>query len=212
VRAPTRRHPPRHTITPLESKDQIWRGRSESRSRAQRSCALRLRIAVGIITQGNSGFVPVHSVAGRLSMPEPKARCKKCGVEILQLTADRNEGMCVPCHYPRTPRDYTGIAVEPGRCVDRFCIDLHRDAETADYADYFFRASVVDKDPRFNNKHIIVGHNVGLLRIIKATGETQILYPMAEDEGDIRYACAAHIIRKHWKKGEFPENALFAAG
>jgi len=30
-------------------------------------------------------------------MPEPKTRCTKCGAEILQATATRTGGLCMPC-------------------------------------------------------------------------------------------------------------------
>jgi len=30
-------------------------------------------------------------------MPEPKTRCNKCGTEILQATATRTGGLCMPC-------------------------------------------------------------------------------------------------------------------
>ncbi len=38
-------------------------------------------------------------------MPEPKTTCIKCGAEILQATAVRTEGLCMPCKTggPRRP-------------------------------------------------------------------------------------------------------------
>jgi hypothetical protein len=59
---------------------------------------------------------------------------------------------------------------------------------------------------------MIVGHNLGLLRIIKATGETQLLYPMAEDDGEGRYMRAASVIERHWKTREFPDRTMYACG
>ena len=150
----------------------------------------------------------------RERMPEPKAKCKKCGVEILQLTAERNDGMCVPCSGGGISvlRNYNPPEVEPGRHVDWMCIDLTKDTETEAHVDYFFSSAVTDKDPRFKTRSMIVGHNVGLLRIIKATGETELLYPMADDDQERRYARAASVIRKHWEEGKFPQTALFACG
>jgi len=146
-------------------------------------------------------------------MAEGKANCQKCGAEILQRTADRNRGFCVPCRYRDDgPRVTSDVVVERGRSLDWMCIDLRRDVETEDYADYFFSSSVTDKDPRFTSRSMIVGHNVGLFRINKATGETELLYPMPEDEGERRYHSAASTIRKHWRGGKLPEMAMFACG
>ena len=147
-------------------------------------------------------------------MPEAKAKCKKCGVEILQITAQRNDGMCVPCNGGGISvlRNFRPVEVEPGRHVDWMCIDLIKDKETEEHVDYFFSSTVTDKDPRFKSRSMIVGHNVGLVRIIKATGNTQLLYPMAEDDQKKRYARAVSVIRKHWKEGQFPERTMFACG
>ncbi len=35
-------------------------------------------------------------------MSEPKTKCSNCGAAILQRTADRHEGLCVPCHNKAT--------------------------------------------------------------------------------------------------------------
>ena len=98
------------------------------------------------------------------------------------------------------------------RRLDWMCVDLRRDDETEAHADYFFSCSVSDKDPRFKSRWMVVGHNVGLLRIHKTTGETELLYPMPEDEGNRRYLSAASTIRKHWQTGKLPAVAMFACG
>lgn len=57
-----------------------------------------------------------------------------------------------------------------------------------------------------------MGHNPGLFRINKATGETELLYPMPEDEKNYRYLLAAATIHEHWRGGTLPDFAIFASG
>jgi hypothetical protein len=143
-------------------------------------------------------------------MSEPKTHCRKCQAEILERTAQRNGGLCMRCRYPVPVMP--AQEVKPGRHVDSMLIDLRRDVETEDYADYFFACTVFDKDPRFRTRSMIVGNNVGLLRITEATGQIELLRPMAEDEGNHRYMKAASTVARHWREGKLPEFAIYASG
>jgi hypothetical protein len=91
-------------------------------------------------------------------------------------------------------------------------IDITKDSETPEHADYFFSSSVTDKDPRFKSRSMIVGVNIGLLRIAKASGKIEMLQAMPEDEGNKRFDRAASVLRRHWQKAEFPERTMFACG
>lgn len=46
------------------------------------------------------GFQPheLKLYVGRIVVTEPTAKCSVCGRVIRQLTADRRNGMCAPCH------------------------------------------------------------------------------------------------------------------
>jgi hypothetical protein len=150
---------------------------------------------------------------GKRVMPQAKTNCRKCSAEILQVTADRTGGLCVPCCENRkVRRDRQDIQVQPGRHVDWMCIEIVKDKETAEYADYFFSSSVSDKDPRVQSRSMIVGHTVGLLRITKASGDVQILYAMPDDDEGRRFTKAASVVIKHWRLGEYPQRTMYACG
>jgi len=100
----------------------------------------------------------------------------------------------------------------PGRHVDWMLINITKDRETQEHADYFFSSSVTDKDPRFKSRSMIVGVNIGLLRIFKASGEVELPQAMPEDDENKRFARAVTVLRKHWQKAEFPERTVFACG
>lgn len=62
-------------------------------------------------------------------MPEPKTNCTKCGREILQATANRNDGLCAPCvndiKYP--PPDLSQYENLPGDPIE---LDVEIDIES----------------------------------------------------------------------------------
>jgi hypothetical protein len=146
-------------------------------------------------------------------MPEDRTNCAKCGASILRTTADGNEGLCMPCRQGRKAKTGFGFhEITPGRHVDWMLINIIKDRETREHADYFFSSSVTDKDPRFKSRSMIVGVNIGLLRISKASGEVELLQAMPEDAENKRFARAATVLRKHWHKAEFPERTVFACG
>ncbi len=146
-------------------------------------------------------------------MLETKARCTKCGYEILATTAERNGGLCTPGsegrRVDRTPRDHEQ---KPGRSVDWMCIGILLDKDKSEHADYFFEAVVWDKDPRFKSRSMKVGLNRGLMRLHKDTGEIELLQPMPEDDDNRRFKRAATKLVKHWEAGEIPKVTQFACG
>lgn len=64
-------------------------------------------------------------------MSEPKTNCSSCGASILQRTADRNVGLCAPCHRKATwppPEDvFTPVAPVSRGTLDDLIIKHPRD-------------------------------------------------------------------------------------
>lgn len=119
----------------------------------------------------------------------------------------------MPCKHGRLADiKFEASEVMPGRHVDWMVIDITKDCETPEHADYFFSSSVSDKDPRFKTRSMMVGLNIGLMRIFKDSGEVELLQAMPEDDENKRFLRAATVLRKHWQKAEFPERAMFACG
>ncbi|HEY1123166.1 MAG TPA: hypothetical protein VGE67_16250 [Haloferula sp.] len=58
-------------------------------------------------------------------MPEPKTRCTKCGAEILQATATRTGGLCMPCKTGPKPDPFPWLSADPAK------LDLTRPLEVA---------------------------------------------------------------------------------
>ncbi len=56
-----------------------------------------------------------------------------------------------------------------GSRVDAMSIAILKDKEKDEYVDYVFVADVWGKDPRFKERHMIIGQNRGLFRIDKKT-------------------------------------------
>lgn len=57
-------------------------------------------------------------------MTEPKTKCQKCGAQILQVTADRTGGLCMPCKAggPRLPDPNDPVGVS---CTVRSDVNPH---------------------------------------------------------------------------------------
>jgi len=92
------------------------------------------------------------------------------------------------------------------------CILIEKLNETVDTVQYAFAATVQEPDANCRNRMRTAGQNRGVLQIAKATGEVTLVQAMPEDEGNLRFACAAARIRKHWKAKEYPDKTLFACG
>jgi hypothetical protein len=92
------------------------------------------------------------------------------------------------------------------------CLLIEKGKEMQAFADYFFIATVWDKDPRFRSRSMIVGETRGLLRLDKQTGAMELLYPMPEDKDERRFRSACAVLRRHWQDGELPEKTMFACG
>lgn len=137
--------------------------------------------------------------------------CTKCGAIIQQRTAERTGGLCMPCKTGRV-RPRQGEPVVRTHFVDSMCIGIEKAGETQDYVDYVFTATVYDPDPERPSRMMRVGENRGRLRIVRESGEVLLLEPMPEDSGDVRFARAAAVMRKHWAKSAFPDKTMFASG
>ena len=146
-------------------------------------------------------------------MTEAATQCKRCEVEILERTATRTGGLCVPCKENRKQPSRTPTPDrQPGRSVDWMCIGITLDSKTKTHADYAFESMAWDKDPRFRSRSMIVGTTRGLMRLDRETGDITLLSPMPEDQGDTRFQRAARVVRRHWEAGELPEATQFACG
>lgn len=146
-------------------------------------------------------------------MSDSAIPCKNCGAEIQAITAQLNDGLCMPCKSGRRPKVRgTYEDVDTVRRLDSQCVTLIRDSDKPDTVDYFFESDVWDKDPRFRSRWMIVGVNRGLLRLSKKTGEIELLQPMSEDVENKRFHRASRRITQHWQVGETPERTQFACG
>jgi hypothetical protein len=67
--------------------------------------------------------------------------------------------------------------------------------------------SETDADYTFS----LVDRTSGSLRINKATGDVKLLEPLPGDNEERLFARAAHKVRQHWSKGEFPESTSWAS-
>lgn len=59
---------------------------------------------------------------------------------------------------------------------------------------------------------MVVGQNLGLMRLHKETAEIELLLPMYEDTQNKRFKCAARKLKQHWDAGEIPQLTQYACG
>lgn len=98
------------------------------------------------------------------------------------------------------------------RTVEWMYVRILKDKECGSHADYFFEATVRDRDPRHKSRFMTVGTTRGLLRFHKDSGEAELLQPMVDDEGGKRFHSAAAVLKKHWQAADLPEVTQFASG
>ena len=96
--------------------------------------------------------------------------------------------------------------------LDWLCIPITKKDENERHCDYLFTATWHAPDPEHSGRSKSVGHERGVLRIVKATGEISIVEQMPGDDGERRAQRAARIVYRHWQKGEYPQNTIYAAG
>jgi hypothetical protein len=96
--------------------------------------------------------------------------------------------------------------------LDWLCIPISKKDENKRHCDYLFTATLHASDPEHPGKSKIVGQERGILRIVKATGDISIIEQMPGDDGERRAQRAARIVYRHWQKGEYPQNTIYAAG
>jgi hypothetical protein len=85
-----------------------------------------------------------------------------------------------------------------------------RAAETPESADYRFESNVYDRNPRFGTRARIVGHSIGIIRVLKKTGEIILVKPMDLDKGYKCFVRAGQLIRAHWIAKVLPDRIQWA--
>jgi len=97
--------------------------------------------------------------------------------------------------------------------LDSLSIVIQKDEDKPGFVDYLFVADLWDKDPRSDNRLMVVGQRRGLFRIDKATLDVNLLLPMAGDAGNKRFQKAASKILSDYRTtASFPDESHFASG
>jgi hypothetical protein len=96
--------------------------------------------------------------------------------------------------------------------LDGQCIGILKVAEDEDSADYIFCCDVWVPDENKKGRFRQHQTNFGRVRIIKASGEVELIYPMPDDVGERRASATAFKLNQHWRQGNFPKATMWASG
>jgi len=107
----------------------------------------------------------------------------------------------------RPPRDMSQDV-----SLDWLCLPIAKKEETDEWCDFMFYAALCVPDPEHPGRGKVARQERGVVRIIKSTGEITVVEQMPGDDGERRAGRAARIISRHWKKGEYPQQTIYAAG
>jgi len=77
-------------------------------------------------------------------MPEPKTRCTKCGAEILQATATRTGGLCMPCKTGPKPDPVPWLTNVPANLDPTLPLEVSCPVKSDTGPDVTFHASAQD--------------------------------------------------------------------
>ncbi|MBD2093874.1 hypothetical protein H6F90_01730 [Trichocoleus sp. FACHB-591] len=95
--------------------------------------------------------------------------------------------------------------------LDAQCVGIVKVLEDEESADYIFYCSVWICNEALKGRLKIHQSNFGRARILKVSGEVEIIDPMPDDVGGRRASATASKLRQHWKLGNFPKVTTWAS-